>query len=61
MPMRANFMAFADQKFEEQPDEPAEPPENPPSDDCDSTLTFTEKVGKPKHVLCETRPDGSFD
>ena len=61
MPERGNFPVFANHKFEEHPDETAEPPEIRPPDDYDSTLLFTEKVGKPKHGLCETRPDGCYD
>ena len=61
MPARGNFGAFADHKFQEQPDETAEPPEICPPDDYESTLMFTEKVARLKHGLCETRPDGSYD
>ena len=61
MPTRGNFATFADRKFEELPNETAEPPQISRPDDYDSTLTYTEKVGRPKHGLCEIRPDGSYD
>jgi hypothetical protein len=61
MPARGNFATLVDRKFEEPPEETAEPPQVCPPDDYDSTLTYTEKVGRPKHGLCEIRPDGSYD
>jgi hypothetical protein len=58
MPMRVFFVAFASEnKIEDAAAD--EPPQIPTSNDHNSTLAFTEKVGRLKHGLCETNSGGS--
>jgi hypothetical protein len=54
-----NCASLCDQKYDELPEE-SEPPAIPSSDDYETTLAFTEKVGRLKNALCETRRNGNL-